>query len=127
MRIVALPALLLLAATALSLLLPAADFSSPAAPRAIRAEALAHSAEAMKGLPPSCAAQAAAISSLAGELEGTKEEIAAERERLRALGRGMRVILDARQIRWIARHRDEISLNRFEKPYWDKLASGLAR
>lgn len=105
MRWLALPALLL-ATTLLGLLPPP---RTPAAPIAVPVEALP------------------ALSADLEALARTRAEIEAERQRLRALGRSMAGVLDERQAAWLAAHRDDVSLNLFEKPYWTRLDARLRR
>lgn len=52
-------------------------------------------------------------------------EVEDERRALQDLGRRMAAVLDPEQGAWLKEHRDVVSLERFEKPYWDALAERL--
>lgn len=110
MKQIPLFALLLLNVTIFTLLPPA---PGPATPAAVSVETL----DRLAGDP--------AFSADLARLQRTRARVEEERQALRALGRRMAGILDGTQARWLAAQRDAVSLERFEKPYWDRLLARL--
>lgn len=120
-------ALLLLANTVLAACLPSpASGLGDGAPLAVTVDMLPALAAALPDGPRADALRAR-VGVDATALASTRAAIGAEHARLRALGGQMASVLDGRQADWVARNRDRISLDRFEKPYWDRLLERLRR
>lgn len=119
------PALLLLVTVVLTLVVPPGAISSapPGPPAAVLVEAFTAVPQAAH--PPRTAAlvreMEAGLQDLARARQATREE----REQLRRLGRRMHAVLGERQAAWIVTHRNDVSLDRFEKPYWVRLQARL--
>lgn len=60
-------------------------------------------------------------------LSRAQAQVQTERRALQDLGRRMAGVLDAEQAAWLREHRDDVSLERFENPYWTELSERLGR
>lgn len=66
------------------------------------------------------------IQSILKEISDVQREILHQQDKLKTLGKRINSILEVRQRKFISDRRDEISLKRFEKPYWDFLVKSLS-